>query len=248
MHMLIMINFNYKTLSPANDEFLMRISSEKSKGTTNTACIRRFFQWGYQTYPVLGNFWVFPGLVTARKGRGKPGSLPAQSPACEISWKLWTVYFSPAWHKEITCSELHWTCCAFLEGLLPGAQHHTEMGSRAARMDLFRAQLAHNNWNKLTTVLTTMERDAGRRVSVIDAHHRGITEQFLSHATVPLKFLPERCNWWHPPRRDHNSSWPCVGPRLSWRPVVVARFLARTVLDIYWQKNLKFQPPFVSYI
>lgn len=61
MHMLIMINFNYKTLSPANDEFLMRISSEKSKGTTNTACVhQKILSMGLSNLPSFGEFLGFP--------------------------------------------------------------------------------------------------------------------------------------------------------------------------------------------
>lgn len=34
----------------------------------------------------LPNIWVFPGLISGKKGRGKPGSLAAQSPSC--LWNL----------------------------------------------------------------------------------------------------------------------------------------------------------------
>ena len=245
MHMLIMmINFNYKILSPTNDEFQMRISSEKSKGTTDIACIRRLFRCGYETY--LPSIWGMSGfsLDWSLLGKAEESQDPCQHSRLPVKSAENCRPFTSA----ITCSELHLTCCAPLQGLLPGAQHHTEMGSRAARMEIVRAQLAHNNWNKLTTVLTTLERDAQRHVLVIGAHHHGTTEQFLSRATVPLKFLLERCNGWHSPRRDHNSSWPCVDPRPSWTPMVVVRLLTRTVLDIQWQKNLKFQPSSASCI
>lgn len=86
MHMsLAMINFNYKILSPVNHEFLMRISSEKQKGHKQY-CVHPVTSVGaFKPTQYLGNVWLFPELITAKKGRGKPGSMLSLLHACEIS-------------------------------------------------------------------------------------------------------------------------------------------------------------------
>lgn len=185
------------------------------------------FGGAFKPTQYLGNVWLFPGLITTKKGRGKPRPLLALLCACEINWKLQTIYFSPAWHKPITCSMLFNTLC-----LSRGVAAWSSASHWDVQMNLVRVQLA-NNWNKLMTVLATQERDAQRHVSVTAVHHRGITEQQLIHAnSVSLKFLLERRNWWCSPSRC--SSQHGLNPELRWRPVVVARLLAWIVPDVYW--------------
>lgn len=55
--LFMMINVNYKILSPANDEFQMRISSEEKTQTRLYASVD--FWWGFQTYPVFGDCLAF---------------------------------------------------------------------------------------------------------------------------------------------------------------------------------------------
>lgn len=117
------------------------------------------FGGAFKPTQYLGTVWLFPGLITTKKGRGKPRPLLALLCACEISWKLQTIYFSPAWHKPITCSMLFNTLC-----LSRGVAAWSSASHWDVQMNLVRVQLAHN-WNKLMTVLATQERDAQRRIS-----------------------------------------------------------------------------------